>query len=228
MLETETGIWHLYLSVRVPGCTRRPLKRPRVRAWGGSASSSSETIHPPQSSSSPLLSLLSCIPWWPPSSTSSSWTNTMKTAEPHLLWVQRPLTPFYIIAIELFVNKMTKQRQHYQISVQSKTPNRDRLSFMSCVYQCQCHKLSPLSSVSSGLCGDCGVLLHVARQLLRLGKGSVWCETGHWSRWGAAAHLRLQSPDQQVWLCVRVALVRTQHVSGRFAGRRPRHCQWMI
>lgn len=33
--------------------------------------------------------------------------------------------------------------------------------------------------VLSGLCGDRGVLLHVAGQLLCLGQGSVRCEDGH-------------------------------------------------
>lgn len=76
--------------------------------------------------------------------------------------------------------------------------------------------VSLISHMPSGLCSDCGVLLHVAGQLLGLGKGSVRRESGHWSRWGAAPHLCLQSPDQQVWLCARTSLVRTQHLSGRF------------
>lgn len=75
-----------------------------------------------------------------------------------------------------------------------------------------------LSYVPSGLCSDSGVLLHVAGQFLCLGQGSVWCESGHWSRWGAAPHLCLQSPEQQVWLCAWTALVWTQHLSGRFTG----------
>lgn len=78
--------------------------------------------------------------------------------------------------------------------------------------------LSSLSYTPSGLCSDSGVFLHVAGQFLCLGQGSVWGENGHWSRWGAAPYLCLQSPDQQVCLSAWTTLVRTQHLSGRFTG----------
>lgn len=78
--------------------------------------------------------------------------------------------------------------------------------------------MSLLSYMPLGLYSDGGVLLHVAGQLLCLGQGSVWCEAGNWSRRGAAPHLRLQNPDQQVWLVAWSTLVWTQHLSGKFTG----------
>lgn len=47
----------------------------------------------------------------------------------------------------------------------------------------------------SGFCGDRSVFLHVAGQLLCVGQGPVWCEGGHWSRWGAASNPCLQNPN---------------------------------
>lgn len=56
----------------------------------------------------------------------------------------------------------------------------------------------------------------MAGQFLRLGQGPVRCQSGHRSRWGAAPHLCLQRPDQQMWIFAWTSLVWTQHLSGRY------------
>lgn len=68
--------------------------------------------------------------------------------------------------------------------------------------------------IRAGLHSDGGFLLHVAGELVRLGKRSIGCQGGHRPRRGGSADVCLQGADQQVRLCVRTHLVGPQHFCG--------------